>query len=98
MLDISKIQKYIKVDEEDEALEIIYPAAVEYVKAAIGEVEDPRVDLLLSGVVQHMYDSRNLHASDSLKMKQELDRVFASIIQQIMIETWMKEDEENEAT
>ncbi|MCQ4637676.1 head-tail connector protein [Anaerovorax odorimutans] len=96
MIDITKVSNYIKVDGDDPALELIYPAAVEYVKAAVGEIEDPRADLFLAAVTQHMYDSRNLHASDSLKMRQELDRVFSSIIQQLQIEGWMKEEETNE--
>lgn len=95
MITIEAIREYIKVDEEDKALEVIYPAAVEYVEAAVGrKPEGPRADLLLAAVVQHMYDSRNLHASDSLKMKQELDRVFASIIQQLQIEKWMEDTNE----
>lgn len=97
MLDIEAIKAYIKLEEDDPALELIYPAAVEYVKAAVGDAEGARVNLFLAAVVQHMYDCRNLHASDNLKMKQELDRVFASILLQIHTETWMKE-EANETT
>lgn len=95
MIDVSRISNYIKVDEEDLALELIYPAAVEYVKAAVGIVDDPRADLLLAGVVQHMYDHRNLYASDTAKRKQELDRVFSSIIAQLQIEAMIREDEVN---
>lgn len=90
MLDIETVKAYIKVDEEDPALELILPAAADYVKGAVGNgvgniEENPRLNLF-AAVVQHMYDSRNLYASDSLKMKQELDRVFQSILLQLQLE------------
>lgn len=98
MLDIETVKAYVKIEEDDPALDLIYPAAVEYVQATVGDAEGARVDLFFAAVVQHMYDCRNLHASDSLKMKQELDRVFTSILLQIQTETWMKEGKEHETT
>lgn len=89
MIDMETVKAYAKIETDDPAMDLIYPAAVEYVKAVVGNAEGARVDLLLAAVAQHMYDCRNLHASDNLKMKQELDRVFASIILQIQTESWI---------
>ena len=99
MIELAEIKSYIKIDDNsyDSELDLLRSVAVDYVKGAVGRCkeEDARTKLLILAVVQHLFDSRNLYASDHLRKTQELDRVFGSIIQQLKIESYGAGDDDD---
>ena len=89
---LAEVKAYLKVegDEEDDLLYTMMDAAEEYIKSAVGELDETkkRVKMLYFACVQDMYDNRQLVAvsSTGYSASQYFRHMVQSLVTQLQVE------------
>lgn len=87
LVNLASVKKYLRIDfdGDDEILEIIMQAAADYIKSAVGDLndDDPRVKLLFLNITASMYENR-LYSVDTTNEK--LSWINSSLLLQLQLE------------
>lgn len=96
-MELEFIKSFLRIDSEDddEILKLILEAAKEYVISAVGECDDtkPKVKLLLLNLISSMYDNRSYTVVSTDKQSEKVRYTIDSIIKQLKIEKYIKDNE-----
>lgn len=94
---LAEVKAYLKIDgdEENDLLYTMMEAAEEYIKSAIGTLDETkaRVKMLYMACVQDMYDNRQLVAvsSTGYSASQYFRHMIQSLVTQLQVEELMPE-------
>lgn len=91
MIDLPQIRNILRIDtgDDDEFLSLALDAAVEYIKAAVGDYPEnsKRADMITAFLVSDMYEKRNF----VVEKPEEKGYIIRSMLMQLELEKEMEE-------
>lgn len=98
MIDLELCKQWMKIDDDvdDEIIKLVYDAAVEYIKAAVGEkvdLESSKCKVVTLAIMTTMYEAREF-TND--KMSEKTYYAINSIMRQLWVESFTDDEEDTD--